>query len=123
MAIKTWLAEHKAKAKRKKIPVHTNGVLGRRVSGKLPADVEAAAAVSRRAFLERKVDPDGAVRRGRVFTLRLQANDETELRKLKAEHEKQLGFSNYNAYGFDTRAGLGSFIVWAALQFKPAARR
>jgi hypothetical protein len=62
-----------------------------------------------------------SVRRGRVFTLRLEPKDEEALKKLQAEHERQVDYS-YNRYGSGRRGGLGSFIVWAALQFKPAHR-
>lgn len=122
MGINTWVQERRAKAKPKKIPVHTNGVLGRRVSGKLAPEVEELAA-PRRAYFDRKVDPDGARRRGRVFTLRLEPKDEELLRKLKADHERQIEFYHPSRYGIDRRNGLGAFIVWAALQFKPAAKR
>jgi hypothetical protein len=63
---------------------------------------------------------NGWRRRGRVFSLRLSPEDESALEALKAEHEKQLVYQGWGApYGYERGRGLGSFIVWAARQFKP----
>ncbi len=62
-------------------------------------------------------DADGARRVGRVFTLRLEPRHKEELLKLFALYE-----AHRYLYQWPRPTSLGSFIVWAARQWKPGAK-
>ena len=61
-----------------------------------------------RAGLASKPDADGAQRRGRVFTLRLEADEEKNLR------DRMAASTRWPSYG--RRRSLGAFIIESALE-------